>query len=215
MGVRSAVSALRGRVHPRIVAGDDALLAFTFAGRVTPPAIHSRARSFMSLDVQKLTAIINRQLAPLAENPVALQIRALLVEPTLALRRWYYGNEGERRPCWTVLRHAASNSGIAYCEHGFDPRSPWGLVFPDDDEELTSVGMDWSWHSTFLHAFFDSRAATHLPIWRVFKTDAMTGERRAISQEGEWDKIWAKVIFLRNSDQNNRYDCWTSINYDP
>jgi hypothetical protein len=167
----------------------------------------------MSIDAKKLTVMVDRELAQLSDSRVVAYIQSLRVEPTVTMRRWNYG-EDERYPCWTVLRHTASNTGIAYCEHGFGPRSPWGLVCLDGDEWRMSIGQDCSWYTTFLQAFFESMAATDLPIWRVFRTEGTSGKTQAISGEGEWDATWAKVMALRESDPVNRYDCDTSIQYE-
>jgi len=85
-------------------------------------------------------------------------------------REWDYGVPGQTYPCWSVLNHIESNTGIAFCEFGFGPRSPWGLVMLSGAEHM-SLGMDAGWFETFLEAYFDSRAITDLPIWRVFKQD--------------------------------------------
>jgi hypothetical protein len=168
----------------------------------------------MSIDTHKLKDMVDGELSELSDSRVVAHVRALLVEPTVTKRLWDYGREDERYPCWTVLRHPTSNTGIAYCEHGFGPRSPWGLVFLEGDERLASIGMDSSWFATFLKASFESHAAADLPIWRVFKTERTTGETHAISGEGEWDTTWKNVIALRESDPANRYDCWTSNQYE-
>jgi hypothetical protein len=165
----------------------------------------------MTIDAPRLKAMIDGELAEISDNRVVAHIRSLLVEPTVTMRLWDYGREGERYPCWTVLRHLTSNTGIACCEHGFGPRCSWGLVFLEGDDGPTSMGMDSGWFTTFLRAFFDSHAAADLPIWRVFKTELTTGEMHAISGEGEWGTTWAKVIALRESDPASRYDCWTSL----
>jgi hypothetical protein len=164
----------------------------------------------MPTDPQTLKRLVDDELGRLSDARVVNYARSLLVEPTVTMRRWEYGHEGEQYPCWTILRHPSSNTGIAYCEQGFGPRSPWGLVFLEGDPFRTSIGMDCSWYPTFLRAFFDSKAISDLAIWRVFKTDAATGVRQAISDEGAWDAIWAQVMALRESDPAGRYDCWTN-----
>src|SRR5436309_3024032 len=139
----------------------------------------------MSIDTHKLKAMIDGELAQLSDSRVVAHIRALLVEPTVTLRHWDYGRDDEQYPSWTVLRHSASKTGIAYCEHGFGPRSPWGLVLLEGDERRTSIGMDCSWYTTFLQAFFESQAATDLPIWRVVKSEGTAGEMEAVTDEGK------------------------------
>lgn len=153
--------------------------------------------------------MIDSELAQLTDQRVVTYIQALRNQPIVSMRRWDYGQKGERYPCWTVLSHSASNTGIAYCGHGFGPRSPWGLVFLGDEEGSTSMGMESSWYPTFLQAFFESHAASDLPIWRVFKTDRITRERQAISNEGDWDATWARVMALRETDPVHQYDCST------
>jgi hypothetical protein len=163
----------------------------------------------MAVDAIKLKLMIDTELTQLTDSRVIAHIRALLVEPEVVDRQWDYGREGEQYPCWTVLKHQQSNTGIAYCEHGFGPRSPWGLVFL---EGLTSIGMDSGWFTSFVQAYFESSAATDLPIWRVFKS---TGAGSVpISEEGEWNDIWKKVMALRESDPANRYDCDTGVQYE-
>jgi hypothetical protein len=168
----------------------------------------------MAIDAQALTALIESEVTKVSDPRVIAHVRGLLVDPTVTMRRWDYGREDERYPCWTVLRHQPSNTGIAYCEQGFGPRSPWGLVFLEGDEAFTSIGMDCSWYTTFLQVFFESRAACELPIWRIFKMDPATRETQAISAEGEWDATWTKIMSLRKSDPANQYHCWTSIHYE-
>jgi hypothetical protein len=168
----------------------------------------------MSIEPQALSAMVESELALLTDSRVIQFAKSLLVAPTMIMRGWDYGREGQEYPCWNVLEHQPSNTGIAYCEHGFGPRSPWGLVFLTRDEARTSIGMDSSWFTTFLQAFFESQAATDLPIWRVFKSDPATKESHPISDEGGWDETWSKVMALRAADPANQYNCWTSIQYE-
>jgi hypothetical protein len=65
-------------------------------------------------------------------------------------------------PCW--FQDAQSGGEIAYCEYGFGPRCPWGLVSSADEERHRSMGMGSGWYTTFLDAFFESFACVELPI---------------------------------------------------
>jgi len=76
-----------------------------------------------------LFALIESELSVLRDQRVISHVRSLLVEPRMVMRGWDYGALGESYPCWSVLEDAESNTGIAYCESGFGPRAPWGLVF--------------------------------------------------------------------------------------
>ncbi|MEQ1673412.1 MAG: hypothetical protein ABL893_21405 [Hyphomicrobium sp.] len=168
----------------------------------------------MTIDASLLTALVDGELAKISDIRVRAHINALRVQPTVSLRDWDYGREGQQYPCWIVLRHSASDTGIAHCEFGFGPRSPWGLITLKDYGQGSSIGMDCSWYTTFVEAFFATSAAADLPIWRVFMTDGPLGERRSISDEGNWDTTFAKVRALRSEDPANRYECSTSIEFE-
>lgn len=124
----------------------------------------------MPVTPTQIRSLVETELAELHDERVKSHIQSLLVEPTMLQREWDYGVPGQTYPCWSVLNHIESNTGIAFCEFGFGPRSPWGLVMLSGAEHM-SLGMDAGWFETFLEAYFDSRAITDLPIWRVFKQD--------------------------------------------
>ena len=67
-----------------------------------------------------------------------------------------YGEESRTYPCWIVLEHRASNTGIAYCAYGFGPGDPWGLLFLGGPH--LSMGMDSAWFVTLEDAFRQSPA---------------------------------------------------------
>jgi hypothetical protein len=165
----------------------------------------------MAIDAGTLKATIEHELERLSDARVAAQIRSLLVEPKAVLRNWDYGKPGEQYPCWAVLSDGDSKTGIVYCESGFGPRNPWGLVWlGSDEDEHMSMGMDSGWFPAFLDAYFDSFAATQLPIWRVFKTGP-SGVRQPITEESSWQATWERIAEYRNADPASRYDCGHSI----
>jgi hypothetical protein len=124
------------------------------------------------------------------------------------MRDWDYGKPGQQYPCWTVLAHKASDTAIVYCEQGFGPESPWGLV----SLAGTEIGMDCSWFPSFAEAYFDSFAAADLPIWRVFKRiEGATFPGVPLTHESTWESTWNEVENLRSLDSHAHYDCWHSI----
>ena len=130
-----------------------------------------------------------------------------------ALRDWDYGEEDEQYPCWSVLEHPPSATGIAWCDAGFGPERPWGLVnLPHDGIPPGSMGMDSGWFTGFLHAYFESQAATELPIWRVLRSEP-GGGRVPLTAEMGWDAAWNEVKALRAKDPAGRYHCWHAIAY--
>jgi len=137
----------------------------------------------MNLNAANLKKKIDLELDRLSDERVLKHIRHHLIHAKVVMRDWQYGMVGQKYPCWTVLEHSSSNTGIAYCEEGFGPDYPWGLVSLSGTD--ASMGMDTGWFKSFLDAYFDSKPVTELPIWRVFQV--MTPkERKPLSQEGAW-----------------------------
>jgi len=165
----------------------------------------------MAITAPSLKRLIAQELETVADERVQDHVRSLLVEPEASLRDWDYGKRDEKYVCWAVLNHVRSNTGIAYCEEGFGPKTPWGLVQLSGNEGM-SMGMDSGWFGTFMEAYFESFAATDLTIWRVFKTNPQTG-RIPISEEQEWDAAWKRIEDLRTRDPESSYDCGHSIKY--
>lgn len=164
----------------------------------------------MTLTAPQITQLVQAELSALTDSRVINHIRTLLVPPEPRLRAWDYGADGEAYPCWSVLNHQASNTGIAYCASGFGPRTPWGLVFLEGTAHM-SMGMDSGWFEHFLQAYFDSMVATELPIWRVFRTEATAFAGVAITEEAGWDATWKEVERLRSVDPGSRYHCSQSL----
>ena len=107
-----------------------------------------------------------------------------------------------------------SNTGIAYCEFGFGPASPWGLVFLSGASQM-SIGMDSGWYGSFMEVYFESKAATDLSVWRVFKQEGDAYPGVALTEESDWDSTWREVYGLRAADPSSRYHCSHSIQLRP
>jgi len=99
---------------------------------------------------------VKNELAKITDDKLLNRIRELMVPPYPVERDWDYGALGERFVCWTVLEHHPSNTGIAFCEYGFGPRYPWGLVFLNGP--CLSIGMDSAWFASLEDAMRDSMA---------------------------------------------------------
>lgn len=155
----------------------------------------------------RVGAMVGRELTQLSDSGVVAHIQALRDQPTVTIRRWNYGRD-ERYRCWTVLRHPASDTGIAYCEHGFGPRSPWGLVLLQGDERLTS--LEW--------IALGIRRSCKLSLNRMRQQTCQSGtsskwtarlgtcKMQALSSEGDWDATWARLTALQAADPANQYD---------
>lgn len=158
----------------------------------------------------KIKALVSAELSAIQDRRVTAHIRGLLVDPTAISRPWDYGEHGQTFDCWAVLNHPKSDTGIPYCEFGFGPRDPWGLVTLSGPPH-TSIGMDCGWFESFTSAYFESIAATDLAIWRIFKQDDTLSPGTAIAGESDWQSTWKEIERLRAIDSSSRYDCSHSI----
>jgi len=92
----------------------------------------------------------------MTDKTLVAAIEPLLVAPHREDREWDYGPANQTYPCWIVLEHPPSNTGIAYCIEGFGPRCPWGLLWLNG--EHLNMGMDSGWYTSLEGAFRESRA---------------------------------------------------------
>lgn len=110
-----------------------------------------------------IAALIASELSVLTDDNVKQAVLHGLVDPRPITLDWDYGTPGQRFEGWVVFDHEAeSDTLIVYCEHGFGPLSPWGLVFATPHQGSWSMGMDSGWFRSFMEAFWDSHAATPL-----------------------------------------------------
>jgi hypothetical protein len=108
------------------------------------------------LDSSEIDRLVKSELARMDDERLRAAILALLVPPRREDRAWNYGPVGATFPCWIVLEHLPSNTGIAYCEQGFGPGDPWGLLFLTG--RRLSMGMESQWFVTLEDAFRQSMA---------------------------------------------------------
>ena len=114
----------------------------------------------MNLDAENIKALVETEIHRASSPQVAELMRKLLVPPRCELRSWAYGAPGTQHPCWIVAEHQRSQTGIAYCEYGFGPGAPWGLLWITGDH--LTMGDDSGWFTSFEDAVMDSFAANEL-----------------------------------------------------
>jgi hypothetical protein len=108
------------------------------------------------LNEQTINELVEQELSRLSDTKLFTRIAELRVKPYRVDRGWDYDKEGVKYPCWTVLEHPQSNTGIAYCYEGFGPASPWGLVFLSGPH--MNIGMDSAWYASLEGAMRESMA---------------------------------------------------------
>jgi hypothetical protein len=108
------------------------------------------------MDRKAVTDLVERKLQDIRDPAVLALIQQLRVQPYPVERQWDYGVPGERHVCWTVLEHKPSNTGVAYCDAGFGPAHPWGLVFLSGPH--MNICMDSGWFARLEDAVRESMA---------------------------------------------------------
>lgn len=108
------------------------------------------------MDREAVTELMEREQAAITDQAVRALVQQHRVEPYPVERDWDYGASSERYVCWTVLEHRPSNTGVAYCDAGFGPAHPWGLVFLSGPH--MSIGMDSGWFASLERAVRESMA---------------------------------------------------------
>jgi hypothetical protein len=93
-----------------------------------------------SSSVQEL---VQAELARFKDATLKRRMLDGLVEPYCQLRPWNYGEPGEELPCWIVYDAPGDFVGIAYCDAGFGPRAPWGLLWLENGRR--DMGDDSGW----------------------------------------------------------------------
>jgi hypothetical protein len=114
------------------------------------------------MTASEATSIVQNELAKIADARVRDRIRSFLVSPYAVDGEWDYGKPGQTYICWIVLEHRESETGIAYCEEGFGPAMPWGLMWLAGSHRHR-IGMDSGWYDALEDVFRESRAWEPMP----------------------------------------------------
>ena len=159
----------------------------------------------------EVAAALDEDLANLRDPRVRASIQAFRVAtPTPIRLAWDYGEPGETFDGWLVFENPEQRTGIVYCDQGFGPKRPWGLI--NTGETCPSMGMDSGWFDRFMDAYLDS-PATDLPIWRVVRWRQGDSAREPITEELSWEEAWKIVYRLREEDPAHAYGCEHNIAY--
>ena len=108
----------------------------------------------MELDTATVERLVDAQVSAISEPSLVALIEKLRVPPRRELRGWSYGPP-HAFPCWLILEHRPSNTGIAYCTDGFGPKAPWGLLWLSGAR--MDMGDDSAWFISLADALRDSQ----------------------------------------------------------
>ena len=107
---------------------------------------------------EEVSRLVLAEIGNVSDLRVRAFIEKYLVPPYRVPGVWDYGRRDDTYVCWVIWEHSASDSGIVYCEEGFGPSSPWGLMFIAGPNRYR-MGMDSQWFTSLQGAFLDSWAA--------------------------------------------------------
>lgn len=106
------------------------------------------------MESTQLEVLVAGELAKIKKPELVDAIRALLVPPRCELRAWDYEKQNQSYRCWIILELRDSNVCIAFCEEGFGPSHPWGLLFKSGPH--MDMGMNSQWYRSLEEAYLDS-----------------------------------------------------------
>lgn len=104
------------------------------------------------IEKSQLKKLIRSELSSVADPAQRDRLTALMWDdPRPMICAWDYGLPDETYSCWCVAGSPGSDRvGVVYCESGFGPKNPWGLIFLHD--AVPRMGMDSAWFPTLPEA---------------------------------------------------------------
>jgi hypothetical protein len=104
------------------------------------------------VDADAVKRLVADQVSRIRDVSRREALEAVLIEPDLQFRDWSYGEQPQEYPCWVIARVRQRPTVLLYCEHGFGPSYPWGILHAED----CSLGTDGQWHQSLDDAFLNS-----------------------------------------------------------
>lgn len=102
------------------------------------------------LDIKR---ILQKALADIPNPDVVASLRGYLVTPREVVRDWDYKDDTQFS-CWIIAVDPDSQTAIAYCDIGFGPACPWGLL--NEPSQFNEMGPDSCWYFRLEDAFRQS-----------------------------------------------------------
>jgi len=90
----------------------------------------------------KITQLVENEIAKIDQLELIEVIQNHRTTPRVESREWNYGYASY--DCWILIENSKLNCAIAFCESGFDPESPFGVLAAHRGD--LSMGMDSEWY---------------------------------------------------------------------
>lgn len=110
----------------------------------------------MVIGRDEIVALTARELALIEDPARCSALAAILVEPRVEEREWLYSRDPVRYPYWVVAESVEQKILLVYCEQGFGPSFPWGVLYTGDHPMDQTLGMDAQWNWYLEEAFWRS-----------------------------------------------------------
>ena len=98
----------------------------------------------MSRSVSAMKALVAKELEAAPDTTCRARLTSLLVEPRFQALSWEYGALDATRLCCVVAEVGDGDRALVYCEDGFGPHDPWGIVSLSEG----SMGSDDQWYGS-------------------------------------------------------------------
>jgi hypothetical protein len=104
------------------------------------------------MEKAQLIGLVDAEVAAISHQGLRQSVERSRIVPIPMRCAWDYGEPGQTYECWKVLA-PAGNIGIVYCDRGFGPRCPWGLIW--QDQTIPEMGQDSGWFPSLVEAAAD------------------------------------------------------------
>ena len=105
------------------------------------------------MNIKEFEILVNDEISRITQRDLVETVKLHKVSPRTENRDWDYGKVGEKYPCWIALEDSGTDTAVVYCEKGFGPSYPWGLVAIT---AFSNMGMDSGWFASLEEAVRDS-----------------------------------------------------------
>ena len=135
------------------------------------------------------------------KDPIILNgLGQILIKPFKHLRTWDYSTTNEKFSCWSIALDSGTDTSLIYCDKGFGPKTPWGLV----STKNLYFGMDSAWFNNLEECYLDSFAGGELPIWGVERHNE-DNTKEIIVSDLIADKAFEIIESLRKKQVAEKY----------
>jgi hypothetical protein len=106
------------------------------------------------MQLAEFQSLFDSELEKIDQQAVVECIEKFRIPPRLQYLNWDYGEEGQQYPCWIAVEDPGTGTAVVFCQQGFGPQYPWGLVSIEGPYQ--SMGTDYQWFVTLEEAVRDA-----------------------------------------------------------